>query len=66
MIDKMAMSNREIYKLLKHAADGKDCKGYYKDYLHLVWAGLVNWGLGSAWLTDEGKKVLEQLEKEYG
>ena len=51
-------------RLLLLARHKGDCKRWYSQYLHLQNEGLVNWQLGSAFLTDEGAIELDEMEKE--
>ena len=57
------LRKKRLLLLAKHRGD---CKSYYSQYLQLMNEGLVTWSLGMAFLTDDGKIELYELEKNNG
>lgn len=51
-------------RLLLLARHGGDHKRWYSQYCKLQNEGLVKWALGHAFITDDGKIELYELEKQ--
>ena len=60
---KQSMTRLRKKRLLLLAKHHGACSRWYGQYLHLQNEGLVNWHLGSAFLTDKGVIELDEMEK---
>lgn len=60
------MTNLRKKRLLLIAKHGKDCKGFYSQFILLAREGLTIWVLGTAFLTDKGELELDNLTKTRG
>lgn len=56
------ISQLRTKRLLLLATEPRDHKSWYHEYYFLVWEGLIQWTMGTAFLTDLGERELERLE----
>ena len=50
------------HRLLLLATKARDHRRWYAQYCVLAGEGLTGWTMGFAWLTDKGRKALEDMK----